>query len=75
MMKKCLLTVAVVAFAALLFTSCGKSCMCKTTRTTATTSDSMVNDFGKMSEKDCLEYNKTYNDGEGITRTIDCHLE
>jgi hypothetical protein len=28
-----------------------------------------------MSEKDCLEYNKTYNDGEGITRTIDCHLE
>lgn len=74
-MKKCLATAAILLFGIALFSSCGKSCLCKTTRVTATTNDSRIDDMGKMSEKDCLEYNGTVNDGEGVVRTIDCHLE
>ena len=74
-MKKCLVSAAILLFAAALFSSCEKNCMCKTTRVTATTNDSRTDDMGKMSEKKCLEYNGTVNDGEGVVRTIDCHLD
>lgn len=74
-MKKCLTLAAVVLFAALLLPSCGKQCVCKTTRVTATTNDSRTDEMGRMTEKECLEYNGTVNDGEGVVRTIDCHLD
>lgn len=74
-MKKCLVCIAVIAMTVVLFASCGKECVCKTTRITATMNDSRVDEMGKMPEKDCLEYNGTVNDGEGVVRTIDCHLE
>lgn len=73
MSKKILATIAFFAIV-FLFSACQKQCVCKTTRITATTHDVMENEMGKMTEKDCLEYNGTVTDGEGITRIIDCHL-
>ena len=74
-MKKCLVSAALLLLAVVLFSACEKNCLCKTTRVTATTNDSRVDDMGKMSETKCLEYNGTVNDGEGVVRTIDCHLD
>ena len=73
MSRKILATVALFAIV-FMFSACQKQCVCKTTRITATTTDVMENEMGKMTEKDCLEYNGTVTDGEGIIRTIDCHL-
>ena len=73
-MKKHFLLVAITACVALLLASCGKECVCKTTRVTTTTNDTRTDEMGKMSEDDCLKYNGTVNDGEGVVRTIDCHL-
>ena len=74
-MKKGLISAALLLLAVVLFSSCEKNCLCKTTRVTATTNESRTDDMGKMSEKKCLEYNGTINDGEGVVRTIDCHLD
>lgn len=73
-MKKCAICALTLLFAVLLLSSCGKECVCKTTRVTPTMNDSMETEMGKMTEKECLEYNGTVNDGIGVTRTIDCHL-
>ena len=73
-MTKKLLAIAILFATLIVFTSCEKQCVCKTTRITNSTNDVMENEMGKMSEKECLEYNGTVIDGVGITRTIDCHL-
>ncbi|MBO4646361.1 MAG: hypothetical protein J5642_07595 [Bacteroidales bacterium] len=73
-MKKFFFSTVLLAFVGFCICSCGKECVCKTTRTTATTLDTLNKEMGKMSEKDCLEYNGTVNDSEGVVRTIDCHL-
>lgn len=61
--------------AAVLLASCGKECVCTTTRTTSTMNDVMKTEMGKMSQKDCEAYNGTVNDGVGVTRIIVCELD
>ncbi len=56
------------------FTACKKDCVCLVTRTTVTTSNNISCEMGKLTEDDCLSYNDSINDSEGVTRVITCNL-
>ncbi|HNW67857.1 MAG TPA: hypothetical protein PKK66_03305 [Bacteroidales bacterium] len=59
----------------ILFSACKKTCICSVTRTTMTTCDSNSYELGgKLTEDDCLLYNDTIQDGEGVVRVISCKL-
>lgn len=74
-MKKYFIGLFVVGVCSLILFSCKKDCICTDTRTTLTTRDSLQHDMGKLTEKECLEYNDTIKEGnERIFRTISCKL-
>lgn len=72
-MKKCLFALSLAVCA--LFCSCGKQCVCTTTYMTLTVNESVESEMGRMSDKDCAEYNGSYNDSEGVLRTVTCVIE
>ncbi len=74
-MKKSILAAVAILFVAVLFSSCGKECICTTSYVTATKNDVMTSEMGKMSEDDCLSYNRTFTESEGVVRIIDCKLD
>lgn len=74
-MKKYLISAVALLLFAGCFTSCKKECVCTVTRTTATTSDTKDYDMGKMDEKDCMEYTGVVQDGDGVSRTLNCALK
>lgn len=75
-MKKYLISAVVLFLFACCFSSClKKQCVCTVTRTTATTSDTKPYEMGKMDEKDCQEYTGVVQDGDGVSRTLNCALQ
>lgn len=75
-MKKYLISAVVLILFASCFSSCiKKECVCTVTRTTATTSDTKTYEMGKMDEKDCQEYTGVVQDGDGVSRTLNCTLQ
>lgn len=71
-MKKCLISAVALLLFAGCFSSCKKECICTVTRSTPSTSHSQAYEMGRMDAKDCAKYSGVVEDGEDITRTLEC---
>ena len=74
-MKKFFISIVTLLLFAECFSSCKKECVCTITRTTLTTVDQVTHEIGKMDEKECQEYTGIIQDGDGVSRTLNCQLE
>lgn len=74
-MKKCFFIVSLLLVVGAFLSACDRECVCTTTYKTVTLNESKVSEMGKMSAKHCEEYNGSYEESDGVLRTVTCELD